>query len=77
MSILAHDWFGAFHLYAGFLPPLQGLLGGTCDPGAAARVSARLAPGYSLSPLPGLRIFWGGMVFGLTESRMVDVLAGS
>ena len=25
MSIFAHDWIGAFHLYAGFMSPLAGL----------------------------------------------------
>jgi hypothetical protein len=42
MSILAHDWLGAFHRYAVSLPPLQGLLVGACDPGAAARLQRAL-----------------------------------
>ena len=76
MSILAHDWLGAFHSYAGFLPPFQGLLVGEClIPGRRHTFSV---PCPGLFPFaPGLRIFWRGMVFGLTESRIVDVLAGS
>ena len=42
MSILAHDWLGRFDLYAGFMSPLQGLLVGACDPGAAARLQRAL-----------------------------------
>jgi hypothetical protein len=75
MSILAHDWLGAFHLDAGFMSPLQGLLVGWLDPGAAPRLQRALPRAIPFRP--GLRIFWGGMVFGLTESRIVDLLAGS
>ena len=73
MSILAHDWLGAFHLYAGFLSPFQGLLvGGGVIPG--------LRHAFSV-PYPGLFPFaptgapdrCDGMVRGLTESRIVDV----
>jgi hypothetical protein len=39
----------------GLCRPFGALGWGWRDPGAAARASARLAPGYSLSPLTGLR----------------------
>ena len=42
MSILAHDCLGRFDLYAGFLPPFQGLLVEGRDPGAAARLQRAL-----------------------------------
>ena len=53
MSILAHDWLGAFHLYAGFLPPLHGLLVEACDPGAAARVPRALPRAIPFRPYRG------------------------
>jgi len=56
MSILAHDLLRSFNLYPGFLPPLvQGFAVSACDPGAAPRVPAWLAPGYYILPLTGLR----------------------
>jgi hypothetical protein len=76
MSILAHDWLGAFHLYAGFLSPLQGLLVEACDPGAAARLQRALPRAIPFRPC-GAPDRCDGMVCGLTESRIVDVLAGS
>ena len=45
MSILAHDWLAAFHVYAGFLPPFQGLLVGGVIPGRRHTFSV---------PCPGL-----------------------
>jgi hypothetical protein len=78
MSILAHDWLGAFHLYAGFLPPLHGLLVEACDPGAAARVPRALPRAIPFRPYRGLEMemvqpFWDGMVCGLTKPSTVEV----
>jgi hypothetical protein len=50
MSILAHDWLEAFRLYAGFLPPLQGLLVGGRDPGAAAHLQRALPRAIPFRP---------------------------
>jgi hypothetical protein len=54
MSILAHDWLGAFRLYAGFMSPLQGLLVEACDPGAASRLQRALPRAIPFRPLRGL-----------------------
>jgi hypothetical protein len=75
MSILAHDWLGAFRLYAGFMPPLQGLLVGGRDPGAAAHLQRALPRAIPFRP--GAPDRCDGVVRGLTESGIVDVLAGS
>jgi hypothetical protein len=76
MSNLAHDWLGAFHLYAGFLSPFQGLLvRGGVIPGLRHTFSVPCPGLFPFAPA-GLRSVWGGMVFGLAESRIVDVSAG-
>jgi hypothetical protein len=53
MSILAHDWLEAFRLYAGFMSPLQGLLVGGRDPGAAARLQRALPRAIPFRPYRG------------------------
>jgi hypothetical protein len=50
MSILAHDWLEAFRLYAGFMSPLQGLLVGGRDPGAAAHLQRALPRAIPFRP---------------------------
>ena len=69
MSILAHDWLGAFHLYAGFLPPLQGLLVGGRDPGAAARLQRALPRAIPFRPCgaPDLLVRYGLRVNGVAD----------
>ena len=74
MSIFAHDWLGPLHLYAGFLPPFQGSLVEACGPGAAAHFQRALPRAILFSPCRGSDRC-DGMIRGLTESRLVDVLA--
>jgi hypothetical protein len=70
----ADDANGVLEVHAGFLPPLQGLLVGACDPGAASRFQRALPRAIPFRPSGA----WGGNSpdilgwYGLWINELVD-----